>query len=43
MIYIYDDESYKVLNEFKVYVVCKGKIYEKKDNYLSPLMKKIYQ
>lgn len=43
MIYMYDDESYETPDEFRVYVVCKGKICEKEDKYLSPLMQKIYE
>ncbi|MDO4341050.1 MAG: Imm7 family immunity protein [Eubacteriales bacterium] len=43
IIYMYDDESDKAFDEFKVYIVCKGKICEKQDKFLSPLMQKVYQ
>lgn len=43
IIYMYDDESDKAFDEFKIYVVCKGEICEKQDKFLSPLMQKVYQ
>ena len=43
MIYMYDDESVKMSDEFQVFVIRKGKIYPERDRYLSPVRNRIYE
>ncbi len=43
MIYMYDDESVKMPDEFQVFAIRKGKIYPERDRYLSPVRNRIYE
>lgn len=37
-LYVYDDEDSVYFNEFRVYVLTRGKVSEKSDTFLSPLI-----